>query len=88
MPLSSKKQDSNKPDLFTQRETLFSIIEALVYFFRRYLRYRVWALLLPLLIIMLMGKLFATEGMVIASTFLLYFLLSHLDKWFENHHER
>jgi ABC-type transport system involved in cytochrome bd biosynthesis fused ATPase/permease subunit len=84
MPLPQK----NKKIMLELRGILFSMIEFLVYFFRKYLRFRVWVLLIPLLIVALMGKIATPEGLFIGLIFLVYLLLLYLDRWFENHEGR
>jgi len=69
------------------KEVLFWIIRLLVLIFRKYLRFRAWLLLIPLLIIMLMGRLLTKDGILMGLVVLVYILLSYLDRWFEKNME-
>lgn len=84
MSLAPKKErpKSNLKELF------FWIVRFLVLFFREYLRYRAWLLIIPLLIIILMGRLLTKDGIIMGLIILIYLSLSYLDKWFENHEEK
>lgn len=82
---ATPKKESPKSKL---KELLFWIIRFLVFFFRKYLRFRAWVILIPLLIVTLMGKLLTQDGMIMGLVILVYLLLTYLDRWFENHEEK
>lgn len=88
MSSSSRKQLDNKKEASKSTHFLVSIIRFVTSFFREYLRLRIWAIVIPLLIVIFMGKLFTKDGLLVISIIVVYIVLSYLDKWFENHKEK
>jgi ABC-type transport system involved in cytochrome bd biosynthesis fused ATPase/permease subunit len=88
MPSTSKKQFEKENRASKPISFLFSTIQFIVSVFRDYLRLRIWAIVIPLLIVIFMGKLLTKEGLLVIVIILIYILLSYLDKWFEKHEEQ
>ena len=87
MSLAPKKQYEKEKSISKPRELLFSTIQFIVAFFRQYLRLRIWAIVIPLLIVIVMGKLLTRDGLLVVLVIVIYILLSYLDRWFEKHNE-
>jgi hypothetical protein len=81
VPTGKTKKKSNI------KELLLWIIRLIVLVFRKYLRFRAWLLCIPLLIIILMGKLLTKDGILMGLVILVYISLVYLDNWFEKNME-
>jgi hypothetical protein len=88
MSFESKQHAKKAKQGSTTKRFLLSVVLFLVVFFRKYLQFRAWIILLPLLVILLlMGKLFTETGLLVLSVFVAYLLLSYLSKRFEGYEE-
>ncbi len=88
MSLPPMKPFKKEEAMSKLRRVLFSISRFLVSVFRQHLRFRIWVILIPLLILTVMGKLLTRDGMLVMLVIVIYILLSFLDKWFEKHEEQ
>lgn len=81
MSLNSKKQSEHK----LPRQKLIHFFRSITrfIFLSEYIRFRVWAIIIPLLLLVLTGNLLTKTGLLVLLIILGYILLSFLHKWLE-----
>ena len=79
-PTSKKKRKKELINL-EQRHFLLSITRFV--FSNNYIRFRVWLIVIPLLILIIKGDLLTINGLIIVLIIFGYILLSYLHKWLE-----
>jgi len=82
-----KNKPRKEPLTSKPRYFLLSMIRFVVSVYRNYLSLRIWAIVISLLIIIIIGDLLTKTGLLIVLAIVGYILLSYLDKWFEKHEE-
>ena len=70
------------------RRIFFSPARFLVGFLHEIGRFRIWAALFSLIIVMIIGKLFTDNGLLLVLIILVYILLYYLNRWFEKQENR
>ncbi len=88
MSTKSQKQPEQASVLLKLKTFLLFVAEFSVYAFRKYLRLRIWAIVIPLLIVLFMGKLLTKDGLLVIAIILFYLMLSYLDRWFEKRKDK
>jgi hypothetical protein len=86
MSTPSKKQSKQESLNPTQRRFFLSITRFI--FSSDYIRFRIWVILIPLLILIITGNLLTKSGLLILLIIFCYILLSHLHKWLEKQEEK
>ena len=82
MNRSSNKRSSTDRSSSQIRRWLLSIIRAI--YSSDYLRFRIWAILILFLILVITGNLLTKNGLIFILIIIGYVLLGYLQKWLEN----
>lgn len=82
MNRSSIKRSSTDRSSSQIRRWLLSIIRAI--YSSDYLRFRIWAILILFLILVITGNLLTKNGLIFILIIIGYVLLGYLQKWLEN----
>jgi hypothetical protein len=86
MALPSKKQ--SKRELLSPKQRRFFLSITRFIFSSDYIRFRIWIIIIPLLILVIAGDLLTKSGLLILLIIFCYILLSRLHKWLEKQEEK
>ena len=84
IPKLHPERDSGDSKL---RRFSFLMIRYVAMFFRKYLRPRIWVIIIAMIIMMFMGDLLTKYGLQVLLVILGYVLLIFLDKWLEKYED-